>query len=354
MSKSGGSKPRIVFLMDRPHWAFDINARAVISRLSDRYEFRRHFVHIEKPDLRPENFDLLFVSFWGEAYYKAFDIPAHKIIKQVASHRWENEEKYGLLTARQFVERDLSDCGVVTTVSRRLYEAVSAHRREVYHCPTGVELETFRMRRRRRGPMRVGWTGNANDGCKGLHDILIPACEGRFEFEYSPGNWNRRQMARFYNRIDVLLVGSTAEGEPMPLTEAMVCGCFPVTVDVGIVPELVVDGCNGLVVERSIEGFRSGLGWCEKNLERIRWIGPRNAAAVAEMRPWDRWARRYGEVIEAALGRKSAGEVTGQVRGELDTMAGYVNGSKELPRVTGWRRWMRRGRTTAGMGRKKQ
>lgn len=350
MTPNGGSKPRIVFLMDRPQWAFDINAQAIIARLSDRYEFGRHFVHIEKPDLRPETFDLLFVCFWGEKVYQSFDIPPHKIIKQVASHRWENEEKYGLLTARQFVERDLSDCGLVTTVSQRLYDAVSTHRQRVYHCPTGVELKTFRMRRRRRGPMRVGWAGNVNDACKGLHDILIPACEGRFEFEYSPGNWNRRQMARFYNRIDVLVVGSTAEGEPLPLMEAMACGCFAVTVDVGIVPELVVNGQNGLVVERSIEGFRKGLQWCEQNLERIRQIGPVNAAAISLMRPWDRWALRMGEVFEVALGRKPAAQVPQEVPAEVDRVLRHCQQAEDMPPAPGWRGWMK---SAVGTGRRR-
>jgi glycosyltransferase involved in cell wall biosynthesis len=88
--------------------------------------------------------------------------------------------------------------------------------------------------------------------------------------------------------------------------EGMACGAFPVATDVGIVPELVRHRCNGLVVERSPEAFREAFAWCEQNLAAVRRAGRFGAALVAAERDWDRLAARFGDVLDAALGRAPA------------------------------------------------
>ena len=80
-------------------------------------------------------------------------------------------------------------------------------------------------------------------------------------------------MARFYNSIDVICVASTAEGDPLPLVEGMACGCFPVCVDVGIVPELVQSGVNGLIVDRTPAAFRAALSGAHRiSTTCARWV----------------------------------------------------------------------------------
>lgn len=111
-------------------------------------------------------------------------------------------------------------------------------------------------------------------------------------------------MAKFYNTIDVLAIASKAECEPLTLLESMACGCFPVATDVGILRELVRSGYNGLIVESSIESFRDAFAWCERNLDRVRCVGPFNSALALEVRSWDRCVERFAEVFEYALVRQ--------------------------------------------------
>lgn len=297
------SKPKILILADKRGGAFDNIAQSLTNHLLDTFTITIHYIH-EKPDLSTVAFDLLYVMFWGERYHERFSVPPEKVIKEVASHRWELEAMYGKLTPEEFAETYLSSCNCVTTPSRRLYDMLSSYVTSLYHCPNGIETDLFSMRRKRSGPISIGWVGNPNDNCKGLFDILIPACKGRFQFRYSDGTWNRKRTAAFYNTIDVIAIASEAEGQPLPLMEGMASGCFPITTDVGIVSELIISGFNGLVIDRNINSFRNAFTWCENNLARIRRAGKFNSRTIAETRSWNLHIGKFKMVFETVLGMR--------------------------------------------------
>lgn len=299
---AGRLRPRIVLLADRPRWAFDFTARSLRERLRDRFDIVIRYVK-RRPRLRPDRFDLLYVFFWGETWHERFEIDPNRIVREVASYRWANELRYGPMRAERLVERHLDDCRLVTTPCSRLRDELAPILNDrIVLLPKGYEPSLFFDRERRRGRLRIGWVGNPRDECKGLFDILVPACKDRFDFRWSSGRWRRRKVARFYNDIDVLAIASTAESQPLPLIESMACGCFPVTTDVGIVPELVRHGENGLVVPRTVDAFRDAFAWCETNLDTVRNAGRQNAAELPGKRSWDVLAERWAAVFERALG----------------------------------------------------
>lgn len=295
-------RPRVVLLADRPGWAFDFIARALIERLSQRFRFELIYREREPLRLRREDIDLLYVFWWGDRSYQHLGLPPERIVVEVASHRWEVEERFGRLSPDAFAAEYLADCARVTTPSLRLFETLRAVRSGVFHCPNGVDLARFHPGRPRRGPLRIGWVGNPGDATKGLSDILLPATEASHVFEHTDGRRSPRQVARLYRRCDVLAVASLAESQPLPLLEAMASGCFPVTTDVGVAPELIRSGCNGLVVERGVDDFREAFAWCARNLPRVRRAGAFNARLMADERSWDLCAERFGDLFDAALG----------------------------------------------------
>ncbi|GEN36719.1 glycosyltransferase family 4 protein [Aneurinibacillus danicus] len=284
-------KPIILLLVDRPGWAFDIVAHSIVKHLSYKYDFIVRYV-IYRPDLSKDRFDILYVFFWGETYHRQFIDNPKRVIKEVSSHRWENEG----LTPKVMVEKYLVDADTVVVTSKRLQKLLASYC-EVYHCPTGFEPASFYYKKERTGHMQVGWAGNQSDPCKGLHDIIIPACQGRFSFRMAGGSLSQKEMVDFYNSIDVLCVASTAEGEPLPLIEGMACGVFPVCTNVGIVPELIKHGANGLIIERSVEAFIRALMWCNSNLQGIRQIGKMNAISLAGHRTWKSVIRNVENVL---------------------------------------------------------
>lgn len=297
------ARPRVFLLADRPGWAFDHVARALIARLSARFDLRVIYQGVETRDLDAARVDLLHVFWWGDQTYRHLGIAPERITKEVASHRWALEAKFGPIDAATFAARYLDDCATVLTPSLRLYELLAGLHPNLFHCPNGVDLARFAPVRRRWRGLRIAWAGNPDDPCKGLHDVLEPACAGRFALERTDGRRTHAQVAALYARSDVIAIASQAESQPLPLLEAMARGCFPVTTDVGIARELIAPGVNGLIVERTPEAFASAFAWCEAHLSEVRRAGAANARLVAEERDWNRVAPRYAEIFDAALGR---------------------------------------------------
>ncbi len=301
-----GARPKVLLLVDRPGWAYDNAAQAVARELADEFEFRTEYV-AQQPDLNAWSFDLLYVFFWGETYHHRFNVPPEKVIKEISSHRWENEDSYGRLTPQQTAQRHLADAGTWTATSHRLQSTFSPFK-NVYHVPNGFDPEQF-SGPDRNGKLRIGWAGNAKDPCKGLNDILAPASGNDFELFIADGGLNATQMSEFYKSVDILCVASTAEGEPLTLVEGMASGCFPVCVDVGIVPELVTHGQNGLIVERKPEAFQSAWQWCRMNPDRVREAGRKNAFESLRTRRWHTVAEKWRQPLRSAwLGLQGGGD----------------------------------------------
>ncbi len=296
-------KPKVIFLADKKGWAYSSVAQEIMKRLSGKYKFELYHANHERPDLKRLKFDLLYVFFWGENYWRRFNIPipSYKVIREVASYRWRDEERYGYLTHEAFCRRYLNDCNCVTSPAKRIVKEIENHRNLVFHTPNGIDSSVFKNRKNRRGKLKIGWVGNPNDPLKSLKEILIPAVQNRFDFNFTDGSLNRKQLIDFYNEIDVLAISSISEGQPLPLLEGMACGCFPVATDVGIVPELITTKQNGLVVDRSILAFTKAFEWCDNNLDYIRATGESNSIFIRSHRDWDLMAPKFDSLFSAAL-----------------------------------------------------
>jgi teichuronic acid biosynthesis glycosyltransferase TuaC len=83
---------------------------------------------------------------------------------------------------------------------------------------------------------------------------------GRREAVVLPGRVAPDEVPRFLQAADFLVLPSYSEGMPQAVLEAMNCGLAVVATRVGGVPEAVLDGETGLLVEpRNIEQLRAAL-----------------------------------------------------------------------------------------------
>ena len=306
--KALGRKPRIAVLVDKPNWAYDHSMRQLKRALARDFRidiaYRR-----DRRRIDPKRYDLLHVCFWGEEAHKSFGFPPERILKEVSSHRWQHASDWGPLTADAFAARWLSDCGTAICTSERLLRLVGpATQVRVLLTPNGIDSRQFRRARdrgERDGPLVIGWAGNPNDPAKRYTEIVSAACHGR-PFNAATGGIGHARMSAFYAAVDIYLVTSAHEGEPLTLIEAMAAGCFPVCSDVGVVPELIRHGENGLVVEAgTADGFRRALEWCDENAAFVRTAGRANAETMARERDWSVsaqfFARAYREALAHAL-----------------------------------------------------
>lgn len=294
------NKPSVLFVLDWPGRAFDICARAIARCLASDFSF--HYLYVsERPRRVRRHYDLVHVLFWGETYHRELPLRDAKLIKGLSSHRWETEPSFGGLTPRHVAERHLSEADAVVATSRRLYDAFRPHCARLFYCRNGVDTTLFHPAPPPTGPLKVGWCGNITDPAKSVRDILRPAIPSGVEYHEAPGDIRHEDLDRFYAGLDVICVSSIAEGGPLPLLEAMAMGCFAVTTDVGIVPEVVIPGTNGLVVERSIEAFREALTWCKNHVPTIRSRRRNIANGIAERWSWDEVVRDLASVYRGLL-----------------------------------------------------
>lgn len=281
----GVKRPAILLLVNNRGWAFDVSAQQIRNNLSNDFDFSIEYIR-EKPNIDRNKYDLVFNFFWGDTYHRKFDIEPKRLIKNVSSHRWQYDPKFGPYSPKNFVGHYLSDAAAVSCTSLRLFNMIRGLRPHVYHAPNGYDPNTFFAKEKRNGALTVGWAGALQDGIKGYYDILEPACKDTVVLKVAGGNLQHTEMNSFYNEIDVLAVSSKYEGEPLPLIESMAAGCFPVCTNVGIVPELVQSGVNGLIVNRSRDDFRTAFRWCASNLDLVRRAGRANADQMLRERTW--------------------------------------------------------------------
>jgi hypothetical protein len=273
-------------------WSYDFTARALVQHLSDRFELSLFYADtLDRINYR--EFDLVVDFWWRSGLDRRFGA---RVVKQVSTHRWRTP-KYGSLDERSLVDGYLRLAGGVIVPSLRLASEL-AGAPFVTIGPKGFHPETFGDEGRRKGPLVVGWAGNANAIDKRLDIIHEAASEIRVASDLI-----YEAMPAWYNSIDVITCASDAEGDPRPLIEGMACGCFPVVVDVGIVPELVRHGDNGLIVERSPAAFAEAFAWCRANLDHVRAAGRRNAAEMLCTRTWKQCAELWGDAFAAAIER---------------------------------------------------
>ncbi|MCA8944058.1 MAG: glycosyltransferase family 4 protein [Planctomycetes bacterium] len=293
------ARPRITFLADRPRWAQARTARAISRYLADDFECRVVFAN-EEPDLRAWPSDLLHIGSWDSTWHRSFGFERERIVKSVTNHRWAEAS----LAPDRFVAEWLDDAGTLTCCSERLRRSLAPYC-DIHLTPMGFDPFVFPGPSRARGPLRFGWAGVRSDASKGLDEILRPALGDSAELSIAGGGLTLAEMGDFFRSVDVIAVASQHDGAPLTLIEAMASGCYPICTDVGIVPELIADGQNGLVVPGEVEAFREAFEWCRANVETVRQVGRQNAETMRRRRTWEHVADKWREAFWTALDRSS-------------------------------------------------
>ncbi len=278
------ARPRILLLVDYTRGAHDIAAQALRETLSDHFEFVLAYTD-QGVDVSGIEINAAIAMYWGDKTLDRYHIPRSRMVRLVGSHRWIHPY-YGCLTEQQFCERYLADCEHVLCLSQKLVQLLSPYR-VTKRFPYGTYTDRFVPKGNRTGPIRFGWAGRLRDDSKGVKDILLPATEGLFELQIADGR-SHSQMVEFYGGLDVFCLASVAEGGSLALIESMACGLFPVACDVGWVPEVIVHGKNGLIVERTPEAFRQALTYCAQHPDEIRQAGASNVDLIRAAWDWTR------------------------------------------------------------------
>jgi len=171
----------------------------------------------------------------------------------------------------------------------------------------GVDRDIFKVALplEQRNP-RVLWTGCEYHirvtNIKGWHAILVPLAK-RLAVRDIPTEYRRvdsddtlrcyrtQQMVDWYNSGTIILCASSSEGTPNPLIEGSACGCVPISTRVGNMPELIEDGANGRLVERTVDAFEAAVVECSERYLKM-------ARAMQEAITLWHWRARAGQYYD--------------------------------------------------------
>lgn len=305
-------KPKILVIVDVPGWALERTADNVMARLNDRYQFDKAFNHEATERIERGNFDLLYLTYWKQFIDADLQIELPRpCISGIRSHfKWDGgcslpPSRKVLATLEQFT--------ALNVPSRILFEIFQNRHPEVFHTPHGVDAELFSPllsgpKASPRGKLVLGWAGSRSNhpGKRGLDDFLMPALEGLRGVSLCTAaredRWRSAQeMVDWYRGLDAYICCSRTEGGPHPVLEASACGIPVISTRVGLVPELIETGVNGLIVEREVVAIRGAIAQLRDDRELRVDMGKSARRVVEQGWTWDHQASHYIPFFDRAL-----------------------------------------------------
>ena len=264
------SVPNVLFVVDRPSWAYAFKACAISRRLHGVRPLVVVYEDVTAPLV--DEADVVFAFWW--------QLTVHDEWKHLHAALWAARAKLHLgVCSHSSIGRShgedwsaklrqlLSDAdrrpAALFANSKLLVRALGGHVAEssgpghvasagqlpLVYSPNGVSTDVFRPANAtaRDRALSVGWAGSlrtralaSGSELKGVRSVLVPALRA------VPPGWvapriaspqlraiPRAQMPRWMAQLDVYVVASTAEGTPNPALEAAAAGAALITTPVG-------------------------------------------------------------------------------------------------------------------------
>lgn len=112
----------------------------------------------------------------------------------------------------------------------------------------------------------------------------------------------RRQLEDVYSDLDIVVCCSRNEGTPVALIEASAAGRAVVGTRVGGIPDVVVDGVTGLLVQfGDVNALADAIGILIQNPERRRSMGVAGRELVLKKHSADRMVKELKEIYSRLL-----------------------------------------------------
>jgi hypothetical protein len=305
-------KPRILVIVDVPGWALERTADNVMRRLSGTYDFRKAFNSSAAAAIKRRDYDLVYICY--ERQFQdagiAVEAPRPAVIGVRCHSKWDGGT--GLPPSPEFLHH-LNRFDALHVPSLILHEIFAPLHPAVFHTPHGVDETVFVPRPEGRfssasGRLVLGWAGSRTNhpGKRGLEDLLIPAVQAvpgvELRLAAREDTWRKQEeMVAFYQGLDACICTSRVEGGPHSLLEASACALPVISTRVGIAPELIRHGCNGLLIDRSIAAIQEAVTQLRDRPELRAAMGAHAREAVVQDWTWDKQALAYAPFFDYAL-----------------------------------------------------
>ena len=303
-------KIKLALLTDRPYWAYDRIAQGIAPWL-DRMGFVSWVGYctaggIDEALAMGRGADVVFL--FGFPIYTKHGYFKDQVDRLMVGV-WDSAYLEGGRTCEL-----LSKARATVCFNRAIYATARARGLDnaiLVSPPVGVNPMKYapRIEAAPGGIIRLGFVGDLDRSNKRLDLITalmdkVPPCV-KFIFTDQPGKKDQRiltedSLVSYYQALDCLLSVSDYEGGPMPPIEAASCGVPTIATPVGILPEFIQSGVNGLLINGNLHELTSAvtrLVYEEDLLSRMK----RAARPIALKWRWEVVAGAYVAAIEKAF-----------------------------------------------------
>lgn len=324
-------KPRILFMIDKPGWAYDQIADRLISVLGDKYDFYKDYQIIKPTTFKGFVYYLLFLarrSFYRRRFSGTYDVcvvlwwksldlvkmpPAKKTLVGIFTEGFPPgfaKELIGV-NRSQFISRYLAAHDGVIAGNRNIFNFFSNSGLEVYYATSSTDTSIFNrsVSRRSYEGLRVCWTGNPNRAFKGFHDFVVPAVKLAQE-KYPDITLTTKfsgplhRLPQFYSTVDIMLNASIGDAGPGFILDAGACGVPTISTNTGFASELIIDGHNGYLVERSVTAMANMLIHVYENRSALEKMSRQIEADVVNEWSVQPRAVYWDQMFRTVLGRE--------------------------------------------------
>ena len=292
-------KPSILFITDVKGWAWDIKSNYLKKYLSD--DFRIDIKHIvgnpaERRKINEGNAYDLYFTFGYTYVNKLNRVPFNKRITGVTAHRPFNVINNSMRKA----------CAIHANSILLLNEIKKMHTRTFY-LPNGVDETLFTPTDipLERKNIIMGHIGKLSPR-KGQKQFIEPAVKqaGAKYFSHYNNYKTRiplKDMPDVYKKIDCFVVASEEDGTPCPALEAAACGRPIISNKIGNMPELIIDGYNGFLVEKTVGAYIEKIKWMKDHREEMVEMGKNARKTIEEGWTWKIQAENYRKMFNKIL-----------------------------------------------------
>lgn len=287
---------KVLVIADCKGWAFDKIYRGIKKNVTD-WQVDVHYT--DKSHLIPHQpyHVVLYLPDHIPSLIFSNRIPKHKLIWAI---RWGvtiNEPIYNNKDALTGAASILAASNNVVADRFRNYHP------NIWVAPGGVDTDTFYFAKQvpLHNPIRVGWAGSTGKGkdYRGVR-IIEEACK-QLGYIWNPAikekrKRNEQEMVKYYHdEIDIYVELSKDAGRQNGLVEAGSCGLPCITSDVGIASQLIRQGENGFICDRTVESLKPCLEkyrdpalanhcgkWLRRDIEK-QWSWKKQAVIFRDM-----------------------------------------------------------------------
>ena len=293
-------RKKILLISDVSGWAWWNKSKYLQMYLADEFDIDVVCMvgHDAKPGIDAGKYDLYFT--YGYSYVSYINnVKLDKRVTGVTAHRPKKVILPYMMQAWNLHANSL----LLINELRNIVD----HKR-IYYVPNGVDEKLFRpIEPLGEGSLLVA--GHVGKECpqKKQTAIIQPAInEAGVESFYNLNDYTTRvpycEMYRQYQEMDVFIVASIEDGTPNGALEAAACGRPIISNRIGNMPEFIIDGFNGFLVDMNVKSYVEKLKYLNEHRDELKVMGENARKTVLHGWTWKKQSENYRKMFRKIIG----------------------------------------------------